>query len=115
MVLTSSVAAVFGDAREIEDTEHGIFTEDHWNLSSEVKHQPYSYSKTLAEKEAWRMSQDQIRWRLVGLNPAFVLGPSLSRRVDSVSTNFMLNMVKDKPDSQVAVWLFAASLPEYIH
>ncbi|GAB5553654.1 MAG: NAD-dependent epimerase/dehydratase family protein [Saprospiraceae bacterium] len=93
VVLTSSVVAVMGDAIEIEDTEDHVFTEDHWNLSSDLKHQPYSYSKTLAEKEAWRMNQDQERWHLVVINPAFVLGPSLSNRVDGTSTTFVKNLV----------------------
>lgn len=93
VVLTSSVVAVMGDAIEIEDTEDQVFTEDHWNLSSDLKHQPYSYSKTLAEKEAWRMNQDQERWHLVVINPAFVLGPSLSNRVDGTSTTFVKNLV----------------------
>jgi nucleoside-diphosphate-sugar epimerase len=93
VVLTSSVVAIMGDAKEIEDTENGIFTEDHWNLSSDLNHQPYSYSKTLAEKEAWRMNQAQERWQLVAINPGFVLGPSLSDRVDGTSTSFVRNMV----------------------
>ena len=96
VVLTSSVVAIMGDASEIDDTENGIFTEDHWNLSSSLKHQPYAYSKTLAEKEAWRMNQIQDRWTLAVINPAFVLGPSLSRRQDSFSTDFMLSMVNGK-------------------
>jgi nucleoside-diphosphate-sugar epimerase len=93
VVLTSSVVAIMGDAKEVEDTEHGIFTEDHWNLSSDLNHSPYAYSKTLAEKEAWRMNQAQERWQLVVINPGFVLGPSLSDRVDGFSTTFVRNMV----------------------
>lgn len=93
VVLTSSVVAVMGDAVDIEDTEDHIFTEDHWNLSSDLNHQPYAYSKTLAEKEAWRINQNQDRWHLVTINPGFILGPSLSNRVDSYSTNFVKSLV----------------------
>lgn len=93
VVLTSSVAAIYGDAREIEDQPNRIFTEEAWNLSSSLEHQPYSYSKTLAEKEAWNMAGQQMRWDLVVMNPAFVLGPSRSRRTDSTSTGFILSML----------------------
>jgi nucleoside-diphosphate-sugar epimerase len=93
VVLTSSVAAVMGDAREVEDTTDGVLTEDNWNLSSDLRNQPFSYSKTVAEKEAWRMNQEQNRWHLVALNPAFMLGPSISSRLDGTSTTFVRNLV----------------------
>ena len=93
VVLTSSVAAVMGDAREVEDTTDGVLTEDNWNLSSDLRHQPFSYSKTVAEKEAWRINQEQSRWHLVALNPAFMLGPPISSRLDGTSTTFVRNLV----------------------
>jgi len=52
VVLTSSVAAIVGDTKDIQDLPQKIATEKNWNVSSTLKHQPYSYSKTLAEKEA---------------------------------------------------------------
>jgi nucleoside-diphosphate-sugar epimerase len=94
VVLTSSAAAIYGDAREIEDQPNRMFTEHVWNLSSSIDHQPYSYSKTVAEREAWNMAGQQMRWDLVVMNPAFVLGPSLSRRTDSTSTGFILSLLK---------------------
>jgi nucleoside-diphosphate-sugar epimerase len=94
VVMTSSVAAVMGDAREVEDTTDGVLTEDNWNLSSDLFNQPFSYAKTVSEKEAWRMNQEQDRWHLVVLNPAFVLGPSTSSRLDGTSTTFIRNLVK---------------------
>jgi len=93
IVLTSSVAAIYGDNIEVEDKPNGQFTEKDWNTSSDLEHQPYSYSKTLAEKEAWAMAEEQSRWDLVVINPSFVLGPSLSERTDSTSTGFVLSMV----------------------
>lgn len=93
VVLTSSVAAIYGDNIEIEDKPSGRFSENDWNASSDLEHQPYSYSKTLAEKEAWAMAEEQSRWDLVVLNPAFVLGPTLSGRTDSTSTDFVLSLV----------------------
>lgn len=85
VVLTSSVAAICGDNADLQRTPRGIFTEADWNESSSARHQPYPYSKTLAERAAWTVAQGQDRWRLVTINPGFVMGPSLSPRVDSTS------------------------------
>lgn len=126
VVLTSSLAAVMGDAREVEDTTNGVLTEDNWNLSSDLRNQPFAYSKTLAEKEAWRINQEQERWHLVVLNPAFILGPSISSRLDGTSTNFVRQLVNGTfrsgvPDLTYGIvdvrdvaraHLLAASLPE---
>jgi nucleoside-diphosphate-sugar epimerase len=92
VVLTSSVAALYGDAGEINTAPGRIFTEEHWNTTSTAKHQPYSYSKTLAEREAWEIYGQQKRWGLVTINPGFVLGPSLSSRVDSTSNATMIQL-----------------------
>ena len=46
-----------------------MFTEAHWNTTSSLDHAPYAYSKTLAEREAWRIHDAQDRWRLVVVNP----------------------------------------------
>ncbi len=93
VVLTSSVAAVYGDAIELADKPNGMFTEDDWNLRADLDYQPYSFSKTIAEKEAWALAEAQDRWSMVALQPGFVLGPSLSDRSDSTSIDFMLSMV----------------------
>jgi nucleoside-diphosphate-sugar epimerase len=106
VVLTSSVAAIFGDAREIEDQPNHTFTEDAWNLSSNLQHQPYSFSKTLAEKEAWNMVGQQMRWDLIAMNPAFVLGPSRSRRTDSTSTGFVRGLLSGSFKSGTAAMYF---------
>ncbi|MFY9154186.1 MAG: aldehyde reductase [Prolixibacteraceae bacterium] len=96
VVLTSSVVAVFGDAIDIEKTKHGIFTEEHWNFSSSVKHQPYAFSKTLAEKLAWELVGNQKRWDLLSINPGFIMGPSLSKRTDSTSIDIMIQLASGK-------------------
>ncbi|BCI79228.1 NAD-dependent epimerase [Mycolicibacterium sp. TY66] len=85
VVLTSSVVAIYGDARESRDVPGGVFTEDQWNTTSSVDHQPYSYSKTVAEQEAWRYQKAQDRWDLVTIHPGLVLGPSLTSASDSAS------------------------------
>ncbi|MCW7468830.1 SDR family oxidoreductase [Leptospira kanakyensis] len=94
VVLTSSVAAIHGDNIDSLQVPNQTFTEDHWNITSNLNHQPYAYSKTLAEKEAWEIQKKQTRWDLVVINPSFVMGPSLSKRMDGTSVEFMKNMLK---------------------
>lgn len=94
VVLTSSVAAILGDNIDSLQVPNHTFTEEHWNTTSNLKHQPYAYSKTLAEKEAWEIQKSQSRWDLVVINPSFVMGPSLSKRLDGTSVEFMKNMLK---------------------
>ena len=93
IVLTSSVAAIYGDNIDALKKSNRTFTEQDWNESSSLTNQPYSYSKTLAEKEAWKICDAQSRWSLVVINPAFVLGPSLSSRMDGTSVQFMHDLV----------------------
>jgi len=89
VVLTSSVVAIYGDARELLDVPGRVFTDDHWNTTSSVDHQPYPYSKTVAEREAWRYQQEQDRWDLVTIHPGLVLGPSLTTASESASLSTM--------------------------
>ena len=76
VVLTSSVVAIYGDS--IDMVGKACFTEDDWNTTSSLEHQPYPYSKTVAEKEAWSMQAGQDRWDLVTIHPGLVLGPTLT-------------------------------------
>lgn len=90
VVLTSSCAAIYGDNIDIKKAPNGIYTEEVWNTSSSAEHGAYSYSKTLAEKEAWKISERQSRWDLVVVNPSLVLGPALnSGAVNSESFRIM--------------------------
>ncbi len=77
VVLTSSCAAIYGDNADLDDTPNGVFDESVWNTSSTPEHQPYSYSKTMAEKAAWEMHEVQDRWRLVVMNPPGIFGPGI--------------------------------------
>ena len=54
-------------------------------LSNKLEHQPYSYSKTLAEKEAWKINEKQTRWDLVTINPTLVIGPGINPHATSES------------------------------
>lgn len=89
VVLTSSVAAIYGDNADLEDTPNGVFTEEMWNTTSSLNHKPYSNSKTLAEKEAWRINKEQNRWKLVVINPSLVIGPGTNADATSESFNII--------------------------
>jgi dihydroflavonol-4-reductase len=94
VVLTSSVVAVLGDARDSLMFSDGGVTEENWNTTSTLSHQPYNYSKTLAEKEAWEMADAQDRWDLVVINPSFVMGPGIS----PVNTSASFDLIKQMGD-----------------
>ncbi|VWD59515.1 diaminohydroxyphosphoribosylaminopyrimidine deaminase [Burkholderia lata] len=88
VVLTSSCAAISGDNADLDRTPDRMFTEAIWNTSSSLRYQPYSYSKTLAEREAWMLVAAQQRWDLVTINPSVVIGPGINP--DSTSESFNL-------------------------
>jgi nucleoside-diphosphate-sugar epimerase len=85
VVLTSSVAAIIGDAVDCQRYPGGIATEEQWNFSSTIDHQPYSYSKTVAERKAWEIAGKQKRWDLVVINPSLVIGPGIKPAFNSES------------------------------
>jgi len=87
VVLTSSVAAVYGDNADMKGKR--CFTDDDWNTTSSIDHQPYAYSKTVAEREAWATQAAQARWDLVTIHPGLVLGPSLTTASHSGSMTTM--------------------------
>lgn len=90
VVLTSSCAAIYSDNADLARSKDGIFTEEDWNTQSSLEHVPYSYSKTLAEQEAWRIAGLQAQWDLVVINPSLVLGPPLNpKTVTSESIHLM--------------------------
>lgn len=92
VVLTSSVASIYGDAVEILSAPDGVFTENLWNNTSSESHQPYSYSKVMAERKAWEICQNQSRWDLVTINPSLVMGPSLTTQTQSTSIDVMRDL-----------------------
>ena len=96
VVLTSSVASINGDAQDMELQGLSEFTEEHWNTSSSLSHQPYSFSKVQAEKEAWKLAEAQNQWKLVVINPSFVLGPSLTPTSKSESLTLIGDFLKGK-------------------
>jgi nucleoside-diphosphate-sugar epimerase len=80
-----TVGAIYGDSEDVLKMENQTLHERYWNESSTAQHNAYQYSKTLAEKQAWKMAEAQGRWDLVVLCPGFVIGPSLSPASDSGS------------------------------
>ena len=70
--------------------EH-IYTDKDWNDTATIETSPYPFSKVEAEKSAWDLVKELTKdikdrkFDLVVINPAFVLGPPLSDRDDSVS------------------------------
>jgi len=87
VVLTSSMAAVSD-----EPDSRRVLTEADWNTKSTLDRNPYFYSKVLAEREAWRMIDDEkAPFELVVINPYLVLGPSLSSG-RNFSTDIFINL-----------------------
>ncbi|KAF4337127.1 cinnamyl-alcohol dehydrogenase [Fusarium beomiforme] len=85
VVLTSTIGAIFGDYIDVRSMKNNVLHESYFNESSSVTHNPYHYSKVLAEKEAWKIHEAQSRWDMVVICPGLVLGPSLATGSDSGS------------------------------
>lgn len=108
VVVTSSCAAIYGDSADLEQVKGDLFTEADWNTTSFLSHQPYFFSKTLAEKEAWKIAKAQNRWDLVTINPSLVLGPGINPFATSESFSLIKQlgdgtMKMGVPDYQVGV------------
>lgn len=93
VVFTSTTGAIAGDYKDVIDKMR-VMSHDYFNETSTVKHNPYHYSKVLAEKEAWKIVEEhqqseQRRWDLVVICPAFVLGPTLTSSSESGSLFLM--------------------------
>ena len=85
VVLTSSCVAIYGDNADLSVLPGGVLTEEVWNMSSSLQHQAYSYSKTVAEREAWMLADAQDQWDLVTINPSLVIGPGTKPTATSES------------------------------
>ncbi len=94
VVMTSSCAAIYSDNADCQKAPGGVFTEQSWNSKSTIDHNPYHYSKTLSERRAWELANAQDKWRLIVLNPSFVIGPA----IDPYSAGESMNVVKQFGD-----------------
>ncbi len=95
VVVTSSCAAIYTDSVDCLQAPNGILTEEIWNTTASLEYQPYSYSKTLAEKKAWEMVEKQSRWDLVTINPCLVLGPPLNPQATTSASFDILKQLGD--------------------
>lgn len=78
VVLTSSLAALADSG-----SNGKIIDENTWNEHSSLHRMPHYYSKTIAEKTAWRfVEQEGEDMRLVVINPGIMLGPSMTARLN---------------------------------
>jgi len=98
VILTSSVAAMYGDNRDITGYPNGTLNEDCWNTTSSLSHNPYALSKTLAEQAAWQMHDAQKHhsktpWQLITIHPSLVIGEPVSLHVSSDSFNLIKRML----------------------
>jgi len=93
VVLTSSCAAMYTDAIDTVNAPGGKLTEDIWNTTASLDYQPYSYSKTLAERKAWEIAETQSKWDLVVVNPSFVMGPAMNPKLNTSESQNVLMML----------------------
>lgn len=92
VVLASSMAAITDGPEDL------VLTEASWNRRSSPTHHPYYYSKTEAERAAWRfVADEQPGFDLIAINPFLVVGPSLSPTLD--------------PSNQIFVDLLSGAFP----
>lgn len=89
VVITSSCAAIYTDCIDTVNAPGGRLTEDVWNTTASLEYQPYSYSKTLAEKKAWEITATQNQWDLITINMCLVMGPPLNP-LETTSESFTL-------------------------
>jgi len=95
VVVTSSCAAIYTDAIDTINTPKGKLTEEVWNTTASIDYQPYSLSKTLAEKKAWEIADSQSHWDLIVINPCLVLGPALNPQNTTSESKNILKMLGD--------------------
>jgi len=94
MILTSSGTTLF------YGTQKSIITEDDWSDEIFLRNSKlfYPLSKTLAEKTAWKLSEQyRDKFELVVAIPCFTLGPSLSPVVNT-SVGTLLSYMKGEKD-----------------
>ncbi|MFT3926565.1 MAG: aldehyde reductase [Myxococcales bacterium] len=102
VVLTSSMASITD-----EPESEKVLTEDDWNELSSLTRNPYYYSKTVAEREAWKLAeQHKDRYSLVAINPFLVIGPSHSQALNTSNQLFSDLLNGTYPGIMRLVWGF---------
>lgn len=82
VILTSSMAAITD-----EPENDRVLSENDWNEKSSLARNPYYYSKMLAEREAWKLTEGAC-YELVVINPFIVIGPALSPALNTSTQIF---------------------------
>ncbi len=83
VVVTSSMAAV------TDEPGGKVLTEADWNEKSTLKRNPYYYSKVRGERAAWEFVEaEKPDFDLVVINPYLVIGPSLTRSLNTSNQLF---------------------------
>lgn len=104
VVLTSSCAAINGGQEDLKAIPDHVMTEDHWNRESTIENNPYNYSKTVAEQAAWEIANAQNQWRLVVINPSFILGPGTAANQTSASFDIIRGLAKAGSDADAPMF-----------
>ena len=94
-VVTSSCVAVCSFTDACKPKNGPVFTEDDWNETSTTQKGAYHLSKVTAEKAAWEIAKAE-GFKMVTVNPSFVVGPPTSDRNDGTSIGFGLGLLKEK-------------------
>ncbi|SMB77722.1 NAD-dependent epimerase/dehydratase family protein [Deinococcus hopiensis] len=106
VVLTSSIAALYNDACDVKGRVGHLVQEDDVNPNTHSQHNPYAYSKTMAERAAWEVCRQQGRWDLVSIHPGAMFGPSMSKRSDATSVTMMTQFLSGSYSKGVPrLWL----------
>lgn len=83
VIVTSSMAAV------TDQPGRRTLSEADWNEKSSLTRNPYYYSKVRGERAAWAFVDEQRpRFDLVVINPVLVIGPSLTRALNTSNQIF---------------------------
>ena len=97
IILTSSCAAVTWADPTPKGTAY-IWSEDDWQTDNTLENGAYHMSKSLAEREAWKLSQE-LNIEMVSICPSFILGPVLNSRADAASVSFMESLIDGSTES----------------
>lgn len=81
VILTSSVGAVLNS--DVRFNSNKIYSEHDWNNVATETHLPHQYAHVVAEKVASDFSRENPDIRVVTINPAMVIGPTLNSTLPS--------------------------------
>ena len=100
-VMTSSGGAVF----HFPVPAGYQFSEKDWNTDASVSNNPYFYSKRMAEETLWKVARESPGGEagppgVVVVNPLFVVGPSLTPKLNSSLTTGKRMLMGEVPAPQ---------------